>query len=486
MKHRYNLIVIMLVGLVFVANANWPEFQGGSANNGYSATFINPLALDTIFKMQLASYMNASPIVMGDTLYAACTEGQVYAVHYKTGRLLWQKDLPGGIEGSPAADAKRLYLGARNGVVYALDRFSGNEVWHFEIGDTVAGEKEIQCHIKLQNGRLYFGAFNGMVYCLDTSGLLHWTFSTHFYIRNGIAVQANRVVVASQDGALYCLQDTGEGCVAQWIHHGLIPQSMLHRAAPLLLDTFIIESYVEAELSHKLRVFSVNGPTILQEMATDLNANGFAGVGHHFYYDHQGCNDTTWKNMYSIVAIPAGDYLSLLRSNAPPIIMGAWTIHHSSVYPKAILIVDRLTGKVAANLALSGYSISSPLCASDEALFFGTYEKWVLGLGSRYGTGVSSVKPGTEANQVLEAFPNPFNPKTAIKFLLAKDGPVTVTVFNVKGQQVWANTKVFKSGHRSILWNAKDGSGKALPTGVYFVKLNSIDKVAVLRVVLAR
>ncbi len=63
--------------------------------------------------------------------------------------------------------------------------------------------------------------------------------------------------------------------------------------------------------------------------------------------------------------------------------------------------------------------------------------------------------------------PNPFNPLTAIKFALAREGSVTLTVYNVRGEAVakLANG-VMAAGEHVVTWDATEH-----PSGVYFYRL---------------
>ncbi|HNH32661.1 MAG TPA: tandem-95 repeat protein [bacterium] len=71
-------------------------------------------------------------------------------------------------------------------------------------------------------------------------------------------------------------------------------------------------------------------------------------------------------------------------------------------------------------------------------------------------------------------YPNPFNPSTTIAYDLAKEGLVTLTVYNVLGQKV----KTLVHGHApagsyKLLWDATDERGKRVSTGVYFYRLET-------------
>ncbi|MCU0646344.1 MAG: T9SS type A sorting domain-containing protein [bacterium] len=56
-------------------------------------------------------------------------------------------------------------------------------------------------------------------------------------------------------------------------------------------------------------------------------------------------------------------------------------------------------------------------------------------------------------------YPNPFNPATRIPFSIARGGEVTITVYNVLGQELDSRRAFFAPGNYFIDWNSKGGSG---------------------------
>lgn len=69
-------------------------------------------------------------------------------------------------------------------------------------------------------------------------------------------------------------------------------------------------------------------------------------------------------------------------------------------------------------------------------------------------------------------YPNPFNPGTQITFSMPTAGWATVTVFNVPGQEVrtlWNGPAA--AGTNSLTWNATDGAGRNVASGLYFCRL---------------
>jgi hypothetical protein len=85
---------------------------------------------------------------------------------------------------------------------------------------------------------------------------------------------------------------------------------------------------------------------------------------------------------------------------------------------------------------------------------------------------VSGNDPVSPALESMEIYPNPFNPNTTISFTLGSSGTARVEIFNLKGQLVkslWQGN--LSSGEHSLAWDATDDEGRALPSGMYLLKL---------------
>jgi len=71
-------------------------------------------------------------------------------------------------------------------------------------------------------------------------------------------------------------------------------------------------------------------------------------------------------------------------------------------------------------------------------------------------------------------YPNPFNPTTTIDFTVAKEGRITLDVYNIKGQKVRSLVNdILKAGTHTIVWNGKDSLGHDVASGIYFYRLNA-------------
>jgi hypothetical protein len=75
-------------------------------------------------------------------------------------------------------------------------------------------------------------------------------------------------------------------------------------------------------------------------------------------------------------------------------------------------------------------------------------------------------------NRLYQNEPNPFNPRTVIKFSLAHEGPVKITIYDVSGRQV--KTLVdgkAKAGLNSVVWDGTDDNDHKVGSGVYWSQM---------------
>jgi len=85
------------------------------------------------------------------------------------------------------------------------------------------------------------------------------------------------------------------------------------------------------------------------------------------------------------------------------------------------------------------------------------------------------------------ANPNPFNPTTAIRLDMPRDGRVTVAVYDARGARVRTlHDGPMAAGEQVLSWRGRDDGGRAVPSGVYFAHASSGKETASLKLVLTR
>jgi hypothetical protein len=142
------------------------------------------------------AWLDKTPLVLGDHLYAALSSGVVLAVQRGNGSLAWRADVgPAGKSLSPpATDGERLYVGARDGL-YALDSADGHVLWHHRT------ERRIVAAPVVAEGVVYAACHDHYLYALDASkGWELWRVAWERRIEVAPVIYADRVLAADRDG----------------------------------------------------------------------------------------------------------------------------------------------------------------------------------------------------------------------------------------------------------------------------------------------
>ena len=82
----------------------------------------------------------------------------------------------------------------------------------------------------------------------------------------------------------------------------------------------------------------------------------------------------------------------------------------------------------------------------------------------------------------IHGYPNPFNPTATIAYTVSKAGPVSLIVYNVKGElvDVLVKNEFHEPSNYLVEYHAQDGAG------VYFVRLVAGDETKSLKLVLLK
>ncbi len=88
-----------------------------------------------------------------------------------------------------------------------------------------------------------------------------------------------------------------------------------------------------------------------------------------------------------------------------------------------------------------------------------------------------------EEFQLLDNYPNPFNPATTIPFVLDRSAAVDLIIYDLLGQEVAVllDNKNMTGGHHEINFDASH-----LPTGIYFYKISTGEKQQIKRMLLIK
>ncbi|MDP8208348.1 MAG: right-handed parallel beta-helix repeat-containing protein [Candidatus Electryonea clarkiae] len=103
------------------------------------------------------------------------------------------------------------------------------------------------------------------------------------------------------------------------------------------------------------------------------------------------------------------------------------------------------------------------------------------------GTNPMERNPLPEEFDLQAAYPNPFNPTVNIPFAVPKLADVTITVYNILGQNVitLVDGKT-RAGYHRVLWKGESNQGLPVASGIYFVKMEAPDFVKTNKIVLLK
>ncbi|MBK6901189.1 MAG: S8 family serine peptidase [bacterium] len=102
----------------------------------------------------------------------------------------------------------------------------------------------------------------------------------------------------------------------------------------------------------------------------------------------------------------------------------------------------------------------------------GTLNGWGLNLTLPTDLTAAPQTPPAAA-RLLPNRPNPFNPRTEIRFELARDGAPRLAVYDVRGQLVreLLAGEPLAAGPHAVVWDGRDDAGREAPSGLYLARL---------------
>ena len=166
--------------------------------------------------------ISASPILWGDRIFVGTGDGSMWALEKTTGRKIWQFKSQNSVLSTPAClenfttgegdslslntNEEMVYFGSTDGFLYALQAKSGKLNWKFKT------EGGIYSSPAIHDGMIFFGSVDGYLYALNLKdGALAWKFRTGEDIYSSPAVTESLVYIGSNDYCMYAVnQKTGD------------------------------------------------------------------------------------------------------------------------------------------------------------------------------------------------------------------------------------------------------------------------------------
>lgn len=158
----------------------------------------------------------SSPIIYkskdGPTVCFGSSDGNVYAVNARTGKLKWTFATKGIVHASPALYNGTIYIGSWDTFLYAINAATGKQKWKFKTGAQMA-MTGIQATATIQNGIVYFGARDAHLYALNAAtGSVVWQYDTqNSWVISSVTISNNVLYVGTSDTFLLLALDAATG-----------------------------------------------------------------------------------------------------------------------------------------------------------------------------------------------------------------------------------------------------------------------------------
>lgn len=170
--------------------------------------------------------------------------------------------------------------------------------------------------------------------------------------------------------------------------------------------------------------------------------------------------------------------LALKNTSSPEMLyefLTYWVTHpKASVYPNNFSVIYPYEWDVSYSTSSKSYT------AADKGLPLGDLNAWPA-KKAEWAKSATIVNPGLSVEKpaslaLTQNFPNPFSGHTTITFEVSAPQRVEVQVINSLGQKVRIlENAVLDEGEYRLNWDGKNEGGSAMPSGLYYLKINGTD-----------
>lgn len=207
-----------------ITETSWTSFRNGPSQRGL-ATSTLPKELKLLWSVEAGpkdGMVTATAAIVGEHVYVASLNGEVFALDRLTGRRLWTyrsrenvdpNQFVPGFKASVAVHEGHIFIGDEEGLFHAIDRETGAKVWTFSTNpdDPSGGGSPIVSCASFFDDKVIFGSHDNHLYCLRTGdGSLAWKFATLGMVNCSPAISERHTFVTGCDSHLRVI-DIGTG-----------------------------------------------------------------------------------------------------------------------------------------------------------------------------------------------------------------------------------------------------------------------------------
>ncbi len=180
---------------------DWPSFRGDVHLTGYSEEVLSD-SLKTVWVYEAGDEIMSSAVIVGDRVYSASMDGNVFALTLHEGRRVWHYAAESSVESSPYYYEDQILIGTMDGLLISLDAKSGLLNWSYETGGQISGAATSLPDTET-NG-FFVGSYDACLHCVNPqNGEEFWKFETDNYINGTPGVWKHFVLFGGCDGLLH-------------------------------------------------------------------------------------------------------------------------------------------------------------------------------------------------------------------------------------------------------------------------------------------
>ena len=233
---RFTAMIFTLLLFAFgIASSNaadWTLYRGDAGATGRVAEAVTlGDKLKIVWETRLEKgFFDATPIVVGDSVFVASSEEGMQAFDLQTGKPKWTyKTDKRDLAASAAYFEGLVFVGDVFGTLHALDAKTGERKWFFETKGTIDNSPNID----VQTKRVIIGSQAGTLFALEAAtGAKVWEYKTDDQIQCFPSISGRHCFVAGCDSYLHVINlDTGKG-----VHR--IPLDSPTGSTPLVTEDF--------------------------------------------------------------------------------------------------------------------------------------------------------------------------------------------------------------------------------------------------------
>ena len=259
------------------------------------------------------------------------------------------------------------------------------------------------------------------------------------------------------------------------------------RATWILSDQFIFIFFKESDVVADWGVIDIGDPQSPQIICHLPDTTGVVS----FIVQNEKLYTTTENNLMNIYDISDLMNPLLIHSEDLGDKFAINNVIHDDIYATLGKYIYKFHFQPGQNLKFNGLleiKKLNPIITEGFIYDYSMEDNWINVYKNNAGTGVDFVKGiDRKSFDLSPNYPNPFNPKTTIRFSIDEPSQVSLKIYNIRGQLIKTLIDDFReSGRHKIIWDGTNSRNQPVASGLYFFQFNSGDQVITKKMLLLK